>query len=136
VGQGAPFERDVILYIYKPPRIQQPYLYFDTSRFAPYRRQNPPEFPSWPVYPDTVNPLVRAYVRWRPNLPQTTPENLDFIEPKKFQVLAAGTDDDWGTLLPDDGSIVFPDGPYAGLYTGHADNLVNFSQSTLEDSQP
>ena len=106
------------LYTYRPPRLQEPYVYFDTSRdyaktVHSHRYVSASEDGS----------VVRPYLTGggRP------------VEPKGFQVLAAGTDDEWGHDLGVAPKSLFPRGPFL---EGHADNLANFSERNLEDSQP
>ncbi len=75
-----------------------------------------------------------------------------FANADKFQILHAGTDEEWGeddfemmsahgvaeASPPRDPKkvesyLLFPDGPFTGDV---ADTLVNFSEGTLEASQP
>jgi prepilin-type N-terminal cleavage/methylation domain-containing protein len=130
----------VYLYTYSPANLQEPYLYFDTSRFIPIRPSGvkTSRFPSWAVYPRPDAVQVLPYIR-----KAQAPLNVEFVNPKSFQILSAGTDDVWGAPLPTDGSLLYPTGPWTDLseangpdYSGHADNLANFSERTLEDDQP
>ena len=53
----------------------------------------------------------------------------DFIEPKKFQIICAGLDHEFGT------GGQYPDG--VGYAKEDRDNLTNFSEGrTLEDAMP
>ncbi|MFV2068844.1 MAG: type II secretion system protein [Pirellulales bacterium] len=139
---------DIQLLSYHPPKLTQPFVYFDTSRTPPFIPSNttptvPPAGQStvwWPAYLDsaTGNVLIRPYVHWG----KTSTRPIDWINPKKFQILSTGTDDEWGgeflagTNINTDIRIIYPDGPYTDPLTEHADNLVSFSPKTLEDSQP
>lgn len=131
---------------YRPPKLTQPFVYFDTSRTPPYDRSvSPPVVPAgqstvwWPAQldPATNAVLIRPYVRKG----KTATRPIDWVNPKKFQIISTGTDDDWGGEFLNGNSIadiqiLYPDGPYNDPLAAHADNLVNFSPKTLEDSQP
>ena len=145
----------VLVYTYHPKNLNEPYVYFDTSRgkfdALPDFNTDAPntELTYWPIYrvPGVTKGVVRALV----NLDVATGQ-YEFMNPKSFQVLSAGTDDEW-SLTPGEtgwntiwyqGSNYaqydnigvppsFPDGPYIGPL---ADNLVNFSPRNLENSQP
>jgi prepilin-type N-terminal cleavage/methylation domain-containing protein len=120
--------RKILMFVYRPPKLTQPYVYFDTSRYLP------PSGPrsNWPAYMDPADASrlerVRAYIRLGRN--SSRPE---FVNSQKFQLISAGLDDDWGTDLSRGQPIFFNEGPFLG---GHADNLVNFTPRTLADSQP
>jgi len=140
-------ETAIQLFSYHPPKLTQPFVYFDTSRTPPlnYSGANPVVPPSgqstvlWPAYldPATGSVLIRPYV----HLGKTRTRPVDWVNPKKFQIISTGTDDEWGgeflagTKITDI-QIIYPVGPYTDPLTAHADNLVNFSPKTLEDSQP
>ena len=140
VQDGLGKNVNILLYTYTPPRLQEPYLYFDTSRYIPLKPSGvkTTRYPSWAVYPQPNNVQVLPYIR-----KATPPLPFEFVNPKSFQILSAGTDDTWGAPLPTDGSLLYPTGPWTDLssaggpdYSGHADNLVNFSPRTIGDSVP
>jgi hypothetical protein len=70
---------------------------------------------------------------------------IQFANKDKFQILHAGIDDEWGEEAFEEMSIhnvgtndpdnylLFPNGPFTGEV---ADTLTNFSEGTLEASQP
>lgn len=137
-AQGNPVI--IYLYTYTPSKLQEPYLYFDTSRHIPIKPSGvkTSRYPSWAVYPTPDNVQVFPYIR-----KASPPLQFEFVNPKSFQILSAGTDDEWGAPLPTDGALLYPIGPWTDLsdaggpdYAGHADNLVNFSQRNMGDSQP
>ena len=53
---------------------------------------------------------------------------------KKFQIISAGLDDDYGGDLTKENDKVYPDG--VNYTEGDKDNLVNFSEKNLENSKP
>ncbi len=121
------------------PNSTQPYLYFDTSRGAPTAANDPPAATA--LHPNELH-VHAIKVRLDFNAPPR------FANEDKFQILHCGIDDEWGDFDPlalyERGPdpiapatynllIYFPDGPFAGEI---ADTLTNFSEGTLEDSQP
>ena len=150
----------ILLHTYHPKNLNEPYVYFDTSRgkfdaFSSFNNQQERDY--WPIYPGT-NGVVRAFVKV-----DLVANKVEFMNPKSFQVLAAGTDDEWSLIPGETGwddawdtysdfanayanndanngnpervgmPHSFPDGPFLGPL---ADNLVNFSPRNLENSQP
>jgi len=144
---------EVVLYQYRPTNLEEPYVYFDTSRgkFDLVGTADYVEAIDWPYYKSSIgNGIVRALV---------IAGTKDFVNPDSFQILAAGTDDTWSledpsdavewsrnwTVEPDaadqvqdpDVNIVigrpksFPAGPYTG---DMADNLSNFATGAFEDA--
>ncbi|MEX0936929.1 MAG: prepilin-type N-terminal cleavage/methylation domain-containing protein [Pirellulales bacterium] len=118
----------ITLMAYIPDGITQPFVYFDTSRTL----TTPEPYPVMPYYapPTTTVPRVVPYLEQDPRNPSTR----RFVNPDSFQIIAAGLDDDFGEPLTNPpGAPLVPEGPFIG---GHSDNLANFSQRNMEDSQP
>jgi hypothetical protein len=144
---GVNQTRRINFWQYVPSQSEKPYLYFDTSRHAP-------------GIPDGMN-LIAAY-----DPPAATDLNLNalhvhavkarsesegdavkiqFANKGKFQILHAGVDDEWGEATFEEMSVhdirlndytaylLYPDGPFTGEV---ADTITNFSEGTLEASQP
>ena len=139
---------DVVLYQYQPKNLEEPYVYFDTSRGRLDQiGSGYGETTDWPIYrSNDGNGIVRALV----NVKSTGV--LEFINPDSFQILAPGTDGTWSlddTTDPESGwdttstlstdycasgygiPPLFPAGPYTG---DMADNLSNFATGAFEDA--
>jgi prepilin-type N-terminal cleavage/methylation domain-containing protein len=125
---GAQQTRRINLWQYAPRGSEQPYVYFDTSRYTP-DLYDPPAA--------DIEPHIHA-------LKRVTNNQLVFATPDKFQILHCGIDGEWGeefertsyyTFANDNASfLAFPNGPFTGDI---ADTIVNFTtESTIEDSQP
>jgi hypothetical protein len=125
---------------YVPAKSPQPLLYFDVSRGDPLPANDSPATAQVPN-------LERIYAI---KMLKSGPNGLvpKYANEGKFQLLHCGIDDEWGDFtrvyadtnadgqvdvddLPD--LLVYPEGPFTGEI---ADTIVNFSDSTLEDSQP
>lgn len=131
------FEQTVLLYTYTPPRLQEPFIYFDTSR---QESRDPLQVPPDPnlLYAGHQHQLdgwipsqgvARPFARLRDNSDPSNPVYA-FVNPDSFQVMAAGTDDEWSNRGQDDPWPLYPDGPFLGAM---ADNLVSFHTNKLED---
>ncbi len=133
-------EQVVLLYTYTPPKLQEPFVYFDTSRNSPPDPKDSPPNPNliyWGYQHqlDGWRPskgIVRPFARLRDD---SDPTNLvyAFVNSDSFQVMAAGTDDEWSALTESDPLAdwpPYPEGPFLGAM---ADNLVSFNTAKLED---
>lgn len=136
---GVTQQRRINFWQYVPGKSEQPLLYFDTSRHEPEAAFDPPAAPS--VNPNALH--VHAL--------KTRSESagaalaIQFANKDKFQILHCGIDDEWGAdafeKMTLHGSpppttaelILFPNGPFTGEV---ADTITNFSEGTLEASQP
>lgn len=123
---GVPQQRQINFWQYFPSRSEQPYVYFDTSRYTP-AEYDPPAA--------AVEPHIHA-------LKRITNNEVVYATPEKFQLLHCGIDGEWGEefertsvqFAGTDDFLAFPTGPFTG---DTADTIVNFTtESTLEDSQP
>ncbi len=131
--------RRINFWTYSPKGLTKPFVYFDTSRHKPYRAESGKPFRDYDPLWQGVSPIKR--------LSQSTSSSaspklfLQFANPDSFQILHPGLDDDWGdgeqasrlSLSDEDSLIVYPDGPFTEEI---ADTLTNFSEGTLEDSEP
>jgi prepilin-type N-terminal cleavage/methylation domain-containing protein len=134
-------QRRINLWHFKPSGSEQPYLYFDVSRYRPSQMD------PWAIEPE-IEPFICAIKQFRSGSTSTTPaRRVQFVEQGKFQILHAGLDDAWGdfdlvkllqrpgtvrTDISVDDMILYPAGPFTGEL---ADTLTNFSDGTLEDAQ-
>jgi prepilin-type N-terminal cleavage/methylation domain-containing protein len=131
---------------YVPPRLTQPYLYFDTSRHPAAVRDGAGSdyLPTYDPPASTIpNAEIHVHAIKRRSESAGADSPIQFATPDKFQVLHAGIDDDWDETAfermtvendpPGTNILVFPDGPFTGAV---ADTITNFSEGTLEQSQP
>lgn len=136
---GVNQQRRINFWQYVPAKSEQPLLYFDTSRHEPDMASDPPAATS--VSP---NPLhVHAVKTKSQSAGAVLP--IQFANRDKFQILHCGIDEEWGTeafemmtmenIPPNtiNDLILYPDGPFTGEV---ADTITNFSEGTLEASQP
>jgi prepilin-type N-terminal cleavage/methylation domain-containing protein len=128
---GVAQRRRINFWQYVPRKSEQPYLYFDTSRYAPARGTDPPASTT-----SSTTLHVHAFKKLG-----NTPNTLQFINPEKFQLLHCGLDEAWDETAFDQMSyyegntptLLFPDGPFIGEV---ADTIVNFATETkIEDAQ-
>jgi hypothetical protein len=135
---GVVQRRRINFWQYCPRKSEQPYLYFDTSRYAPMPATDPPA---------SLAPSASLHVHPFKKL-GNTPNTIQFINPEKFQLLHCGLDEAWdeasfekmschanGMNFPADlaNYVFFPDGPFIGEV---ADTIVNFATETkIEDAQ-
>jgi prepilin-type N-terminal cleavage/methylation domain-containing protein len=128
---GVPQTRRINFWQYVPRKSEQPYLYFDTSRYVPMPGTDPPASttPSSTLH---VHAFKKA---------GNTPNTIQFINPEKFQLIHCGLDEAWDTDSFEQMSVyegnpptlLFPDGPFIGEI---ADTIVNFATETkIEDAQ-
>ncbi len=129
IDANAGENRRINLWRYSPKGLEQPLVYFDTSRHKPYQ-YDPYAAPT----ATDIFPLKK--VREGLTTPNTI-RDIAFID-NKYQILHAGLDDDWGdfgvsassTTDLDDLTLLFPEGPFIGPI---ADTLTNFTDGTLAD---
>lgn len=127
--------RRINFWQYVPAKSEVPYLYFDVSRHEPEIRFDPPA--GTETSPNALD--VHAVKKKHESSSATI--TIQFANQDKFQILHAGVDDAWGDfepmslahIVPPEQVLVFPNGPFTGDV---ADTIVNFSDSTLEASQP
>ena len=125
-------ERRINFWQYIPEGSEQPYVYFDVSRYQPNDYNMPASNSSLGA---TIFPLLK--VREGLETP-SNPSDVRYVNEGKYQILHAGIDDVWGDFsafafnsTPADG-YYFPDGPFIG---DTADNVSNFTDGTFEDAQ-
>jgi prepilin-type N-terminal cleavage/methylation domain-containing protein len=120
-------ERVLNLWQYSPQGSEEPFVYFDASRYKPYQYDPPSK----------EGGLVYAIKAVREGLTSATdPDDLVFKE--RFQFLHCGLDDAWGDFEPlslavvgnPSDVLVFPEGPFTGEL---ADTLTNFTNGDLAD---
>lgn len=143
-------------YVYVPPRADQeaPYVYFDCSRPAFVVSGAPSVY--WPLNGINTNSADRIFgvkeagtVKYEYNgpagqgkaKPYVVDTNFTPANNGKFQIISAGLDGNYGewesqtpALNPLTDAKVYPDG--INYSTEDGDNLVNFSDRSLEDSRP
>jgi prepilin-type N-terminal cleavage/methylation domain-containing protein len=145
--------RRINFWQYVPAQSEQPYVYFDTSRHDPQPGLDPPAAAS-----PNPNALHVHAVKMRSDSTGAALP-IQFANRGKFQILHCGIDDEWDDVDSDnelthfekkmsyhgveeamvddpdlaESYLLFPDGPFTGEV---ADTLTNFSEGTLEASQP
>jgi prepilin-type N-terminal cleavage/methylation domain-containing protein len=137
---GVNQERRLNFWQYVPSKSEQPFLYFDVSRREPSAASDVPAAPS--VNPNALH--VHAIKQRSESAGAAVP--IQFANKDKFQVLHCGVDGEWGEEVFEDQMsvheldlddvndyLLYPDGPFTGDV---ADTLTNFSEGTLEASQP
>jgi prepilin-type N-terminal cleavage/methylation domain-containing protein len=119
-GIGA---RRINLWTFSGPRATHPFIYFDTSRYKPAE----------------YDPISAGIVALKQQATAGTTQ-LQFANAGSFQVLHPGLDNAWGdqtrltaAAIAGGNGLMFPTGPFTDEM---ADNLVNFSRSNLQDSEP
>lgn len=135
---GVNQQRRINFWQYTPSKSEQPLLYFDVSRHEPSAATDPPA--ATRLNPSALH--VHA-IKSRSESAGAIPP-IQFANKGKFQILHAGIDDEWGEDAFEQMSVhelqdnwadylLFPDGPFTGDV---ADTITNFSEGTLEASQP
>ncbi len=149
-------QRRINFWTYTPPKLSQPYMYFDTSRHPAYdmtsgvnpARYDPPAATAL-VGGGTIH--VHAFKKQNPSYSSATANTtapVTFINPDKYQILHCGIDNTWDDdsytqfeqMSADNGTkklpgdfLLFPTGPFIGDV---ADTVVNFTAETkIEDEQ-
>jgi prepilin-type N-terminal cleavage/methylation domain-containing protein len=150
--------RRINFWQYTPRKLDQPYLYFDTSRhpagvlsannttlLGPY--DPPAATANTKLGTDGLGLPVYAFKKLNPSYSPTSPNvpAITYVNPDKFQIFHCGINDNLdeeaskrmspaivGTNKPDD-YLKFPEGPFAGDISNA---IVNFAPETkLEDAQ-
>lgn len=137
IVNGQPQTRRINFWQYVPSQSERPYLYFDTSRHEPETAFDPPAAAS-----PNPNALHVHAVKMRSDSTGAALA-IQFANRDKFQILHSGIDEEWGesefekmSLHPPNtpaNMLLYPNGPFTGEV---ADTLTNFSEGTLEASQP
>jgi prepilin-type N-terminal cleavage/methylation domain-containing protein len=143
--------RQINFWVYTPKGSTQPFAYFDTSRYKPgfnaigSSTPGTGRYDMWATRPASEGgpataPWIVAFKQLREGV--VNPQNANdyvFVNQKKFQILHAGLDDDWGSdsfqamsmMKNPNAPIYFPAGPFVGAVS---DNLSNFAQGTIADA--
>ena len=145
-GTGQKYR--INLWQYTPRKLDQPYLYFDTSRYAPSNATDPPAATALSgLSGNTTDPMyVYAFKKQNPTWSSTNTSvpALSYINPDKFQIIHCGINDRWAdefkkmscalvnTNNPND-YMLYPNGPFTGDIS---EAIVNFTTETkIEDAQ-
>lgn len=138
--------RRINFWVLNGPNSASPYLYFDASRGSGVDESNDPpavssEVPSLGI--DALEQLRSVYAIKSRSSNASSTNPFVFANSGTFQILQAGTDEEWGPTPPVVGAagsttlgppeVVFPDGPWE---LENIDTLNNFSDGTLGDAQP
>ena len=134
--------RRINFWQYVPRKSEQPYLYFDTSRYAPSAASDVPAATAPSGLSGSTSQPVYVYA-FKKKAESGT--GLQFVNPDKFQILHCGINDRWDDVafkkmaVPIVGTnnasdyLTFPEGPFVGDI---ADMIVNFTTETkIEDAQ-
>ena len=141
-------KRRINFWHYAPRKSDQPYMYFDTSRYAPVMPvasgvdpNDPPAATALSGLGDTTStPFdVYAFKKKADASSAAATQLYQFVNPDKFQVIHCGINDKWDqetfkNRIAATGSnwLTFPEGPFVGDI---AETIVNFTTETkLEDS--
>lgn len=143
--------RRINFWQYVPAQSQKPYLYFDVSRHPAGVKSGSTLLGTFdPPAASSLNPnaLHVHAVKKRSEVavdPSSSTPAIEFANKDKFQILHAGIDEEWGEAAFEQMSVhtigtnnsedylLYPDGPFTGEV---ADTITNFSEGTLEASQP
>ena len=145
---GVAQTRRINFWQYTPRKSEQPYMYFDTSRYPPPATASadmtdPPAATALTgLGPSTSEPFYVFPFKKR-NEAAGTSNALQYINPDKFQIIHCGINDRWdheafkNNISSQYGNasnfLLFPDGPFVG---DMADAIVNFTTETrIEDAQ-
>jgi hypothetical protein len=144
---GVSQRRRINFWQYTPRKLDQPYMYFDTSRYAPVTNPannqdalDPPAATAITGMGDTSSDPFHVYAFMKPSDATNASSQYQFINPDKFQIIHCGINDKYdqdtfrdkisnrGTNI-----VLFPAGPYTGDI---AETIVNFTTETkIEDAQ-
>jgi prepilin-type N-terminal cleavage/methylation domain-containing protein len=143
-NNGAPYRR-INFWQYVPRKLDQPYLYFDTSRYAPSIATDPPAATALSgLSGNTTDPFhVYAFKKKADASNASATQAYQFVNPDKFQIIHCGINDRWDQDTFRDkismqnatasNFITFPEGPFVGDI---AETIVNFTTETkIEDAQ-
>jgi prepilin-type N-terminal cleavage/methylation domain-containing protein len=132
---GVQQQRRINFWQYVPAQAEQPYLYFDTSRHPATADFDPPA-----ATVTAVGVAADIHTIKQRSESAGAAVLVEHANRDKFQILQAGIDDEWGNFEPMslahtniDDLLLYPDGPFTGEL---ADTITNFSEGTLEASQP
>ncbi len=134
--------RRINFWSYLAPGSPQPLVYMAAPQVSGLTKLNDPPAASQAVaYSGQAadwSQLKNVYAIKRANPTANIPNSV-FANSGKFQVLHCGIDERWGVLPQVNNTgvspLLYPAGPFSAAdYL--ADTLTNFSDSTLEDSQP
>lgn len=133
--------RRINFWQYVPRKSEQPYLYFDTSRYAPSASSDVPAATAASGLSGTTAPIyIYAFKK-----KAASGTGLQYVNPDKFQILHCGINDKWDDdafkkmavpLVNSSNAsdyLLYPDGPFVGDI---ANTIVNFTTETkIEDAQ-
>jgi prepilin-type N-terminal cleavage/methylation domain-containing protein len=129
-------ERRINLWRYLPSGSEQPYVYFDCSRYKPYQYDMPAADPSSgapPIY------AFKARRQGKAASATLVAKDVAFVNAPKFQILHSGLDDSWGDdfqylsmATPLNQLVLFPQGPFASEL---GDTLTNFADGEIADEE-
>ena len=146
---GKTHRRRINFWQYTPRKSEQPYMYFDTSRYAPVvgtgvDNLDPPAATAISGLGDTTSDPFNVYAFKKRSDASNATSAIQFINPDKFQIIHCGINDRWdqdafknrvwaGSPSFAANPLLFPDGPFVGDI---ADTIVNFTTETkIEDAQ-
>jgi prepilin-type N-terminal cleavage/methylation domain-containing protein len=141
----APFRR-INFWQYTPRKSEQPYLYFDTSRYAPAVADPPAATALSGLSGNTTDAFYVYAFKKKADSSSSSPTPVyQFVNPDKFQIIHCGINDRWDQdtfklrMSMQYGNptgsnfLTFPEGPFVGDI---ADTIVNFTTETkIEDAQ-
>jgi hypothetical protein len=146
---GQTKSRRINFWQYVPRKLDQPYMYFDTSRYTPVLNPasnqdplDPPAATAITGLGDTPSDPFHVYAFKKQSEATNASSGIQFINPDKFQIIHCGINDKYDqetfkNRISSSGSgnnmLLFPAGPYTGDI---AETIVNFTTETkLEDAQ-
>ena len=133
--------------VYLPKGQDVPFVYFDTRTYMSRSIYTfngnlvpPAQYPHWHLH-DTPN--IKGVARpYRSDEPRRPTPGVDlhpykWINPDTFQIISAGTDNDFGDFNPANSAGVNRHYPSGDDYSdGDNSNITSFSRGTLEDDIP
>jgi prepilin-type N-terminal cleavage/methylation domain-containing protein len=144
--RNVTYTRRINLWQYTPRKSEQPYLYFDTSRYAPLTANDLTDPPAATALSSlgTSGGDFNVFAFKKISSSASATSALQFINPDKFQIIHCGINDRWDDAFkqmsvklksfsnnPND-YLLFPNGPFVG---DMADAIVNFTTETrIEDA--
>lgn len=140
-------KRRINFWQYTPRKSEEPYFYFDTSRYAPVTQpasnQDPLDPPAATATSlNTTEPFYAFAFKKKADVSTTSTTQLyQFVNPDKFQIIHCGINDRWdqdafknrvSTQYGGTNVTTFPEGPFVGDIS---ETIVNFTTETkLEDA--
>jgi hypothetical protein len=146
-ANGRTQRRRINFWQYVPRKSEQPYLYFDTSRYPPTSSAldstDPPAATAITGLGSKASDPFFAFAFKKRSDANNASSALQFINPDKFQIIHCGINDRWDEDTFRDrvsmqygnasNLLLFPDGPFTGDI---AETIVNFTTETkIEDAQ-